>query len=85
VFVAKKHSRIIKVLFWALIIPLLQDKTNTKTALFGLRSLNQLIMNESSHEQIIGVGRATRLAKNSNVSKMIKKTALNAPDGTSVD
>jgi hypothetical protein len=31
------------------------------------------------------VGRATRMAKNSNVSKMIKKTALNAPDGTAFD
>lgn len=39
-------------LFWALIVPLLQGKSNwnKQTALFGLKSLNQLIMNESSHE-----------------------------------
>ena len=77
-------------LFWALIVPLLQDKSSNKTALFGLRSLNQLIQNESSHEQIIGVGRASRLAKNSNVSKMIKKTAqgnhsILGADGPSTD
>ena len=72
---AKKHSRIIKVLFWALIVPLLQDKTSNRTALYGLKTLNQLIVNESSHEQIIRVGRPERLAENKNVRKMIKKAA----------
>lgn len=73
---AKKHSRIIKVLFWTLIVPLLQDKTSDKTALFGLKTLNQLIANEGSHEAIIGAGRASRLGKNTNVSKLLKQTQM---------
>ena len=56
-------------------MPLLQDTKSNQTALFGLKSLNQLILNESAHEHIIGVGRASKLAKNPNISKMIKKAA----------
>lgn len=70
----KKHSRIIKVLFWALIVPLLQDKSN-RTALYGLKTLNQLIINESSHEHIIKIGLPHRLASTDAVRKMITKAA----------
>ena len=41
--------------------------------MFGLKSLNQLITNESSHEQIIGIGKAKLLQDKKNVTKMVDR------------
>lgn len=60
-------------------MPLLQDTKNNQTAYFGLKSLNQLITNESSHDQIIGIGRAKLLQDKKNVNKMVAR-ALQSPD-----
>ncbi len=51
--IAKKHSRIIKFLFWPMIISFVQEQSNNKISLFGLRLLNSLIQNEATHEQIL--------------------------------
>lgn len=50
IIIAKKHSRIIKYLFWPLIISFVQEGSNNKISLFGLRLLNTLIANEATHE-----------------------------------
>ena len=59
-----KHQRIIKVLFWALVVPLLQERDNDKTLMVALRTVNELIDNDSSHEHIVGVGKPTRKGEN---------------------
>lgn len=59
--VAKKHSRIIKYLFWPLIISFVQEASNNKISLFGLRLLNMLIANEATHEQILQMGQTKQV------------------------
>ena len=59
-----KHQRIIKVLFWALVVPLLTERDNNQTLMVALRTVNELIENDSSHEQIIGVGKPARKGEN---------------------
>lgn len=68
-------------LFWAMIMPLLQDTKNSQTALFGLKSLNQLIENDSSHDQIIGIGRATILQNQQIVQGMIQRAVKKDRNG----
>jgi len=55
-FIARKHSRIIKVLFWALVVPLLQEPDSC-TLMVALRTVNQLLENHSAHEHFIGLGK----------------------------
>lgn len=51
-------------LFWALVVPLLTERDNNQTLMVALRTVNELIENEGSHEQIIGVGRPARKGEN---------------------
>lgn len=60
-FIDKKHTRIIKYLFWPIIISFVQSKNNNKISLFGLRLLNSLIANETMHEQILAMGQTSLL------------------------
>jgi hypothetical protein len=54
-------------------VPLLQDLRDNKNSLLGLKSLNQLIENESSHEHLIGLGKAAKIQQNQNFNKMLQK------------
>jgi len=58
---SKKHARIIKFLFWPIIMSLVQESKNNKVSLFGLKAFNQLLTYEGSLEQVIGVGKASKL------------------------
>jgi len=48
-------------------MPLLQEKNSKKANLFGLRSLNQLIANESSHDLIIEQGTPANLCRSKRI------------------
>ena len=47
---SKKHARIIKFLFWPIIMSLVQESKNNKISLFGLKAFNQLLTYEGSLE-----------------------------------
>ena len=58
---SQKHTRIIKNLFWPIIMSLVQDNENNKISLIGLKAFNQLLTYEGSLEHVILVGKASRL------------------------
>lgn len=64
---SKKHARIIKFLFWPVIMSLVQDNKNNKISLFGLQAFNQLLTYEGSLDQVIGVGKASKLQEQTNM------------------
>lgn len=74
----KKHARIIHNLFWPIIMSLVQDKNNNKISLFGLKALNQLLTNDGSLDEVIKVGRASRLQDQSNIKMIIKYFQYNS-------
>ena len=51
---------------------LVQETRNNKISLFGLQAFNQLLTYEGSLEQVIDVGRASKLQDHTNISKIIK-------------
>jgi hypothetical protein len=69
---SKKHARIIRFLFWPIIMSLVQEPKNNKISLFGLRAFNQLLTCEGSLEAVIGAGKASRLQGNDTISRIIK-------------
>jgi hypothetical protein len=69
---SKKHARIIKFLFWPIIMSLVQESKNNKISLFGLQAFNQLLTYEGSLEQVIDVGKASKLQHHGNLSKIIR-------------
>jgi len=84
---SKKHARIIKFLFWPIIMSLVQESKNNKISLFGLKAFNQLLTYEGSLEQVIGVGKASKLQGHTNISKIIKyfQYQQTKEDGTELD
>lgn len=70
----KKHGRIIRFLFWPIIMSLVQDKKHHKISLFGLRAFNQLLTCEGSLAAVIQAGKAAKLQTNprNNISKIIQ-------------
>jgi hypothetical protein len=53
-------------------MPLVQDKKDKEISLFGLRALNQLISNESSHDMILEQGVAKEYYRHDEVKKLLK-------------
>ena len=69
---SQKHTRIIKNLFWPIIMSLVQDNENTKISLIGLKAFNQLLTYEGSLEHVINIGKASRLQCVPSIQKIIK-------------
>jgi len=46
---------------------LVQDNKNNKISLFGLQAFNQLLTYEGSLDQVIGVGKASKLQEQTNM------------------
>jgi hypothetical protein len=73
----KKHSRIIKFLYWPLVVSFIQEQNNNKLSLFGLRLLNLLIKNEATHEQILQMGQDTRIGQETSImQEKLRETHL---------
>lgn len=81
----KKHSRIIKFLFWPMIISFVQEQNNNKISLFGLRLLNALIQNEATHQQILQMGQLSQLGENHSLFQQTLKEANLEIDGSQQD
>ena len=69
---SQKHTRIIKNLFWPIIMSLVQDNENNKISLLGLKAFNQLLTYEGSLEHVILVGKASRLQHVPSIQKIIR-------------